>query len=375
MAQSSLYKFKAYKFEWIIINHNTFINCAGNVFLDLGYQDRMSMVSNIFINCNLQFCTADHSIDLGEHDPDWQPIGIVNVYPDQNPTGVVSVYNAPSVLNIKAYYVDKNLVYWDSLTYDMRKTLAENKVDGTTQWLSQMIVMNSRSEEMFSNKTAYPLLSQGSWYHSRIPAFTDSKNLFTDQLINLKTFALATVDTGAFGRTAVLPDWRLASTGPESFVHPDWPIPIDLSYSNGDLLVAGLNAFPVGDLNWFQVKKAAWLAQRDAEYARIESIWYMSVTGIKEISSNIHSEFILKQNYPNPFNPNTTISFSIPRASYVTLKVYNSLGQEIADLLDDFKPPQTYNIKFDGSGLASGIYFYQLRVNGYKLSRKMVLIR
>ncbi len=102
MAQGSLYRFKAYPFNRIIFNHNTFINCAGNVFLDLGYQHRVSVISNIFINCNLQCCTENHSIDLGEHDPDWLPIGIVNIYPDQT-TDVVDAYNASSMLGVKDY--------------------------------------------------------------------------------------------------------------------------------------------------------------------------------------------------------------------------------------------------------------------------------
>ena len=128
--------------------------------------------------------------------------------------------------------------------------------------------------------------------------------------------------------TAVLPTWRLISTGSESFVHPDWPIPVDLSYTNADLLTAGLNAFPIGDLNWFPVQKAAWLAQRDAEYAQIESRMYSQpIIGIKEISNSITNEFMLEQNYPNPFNPSTMLSFSIPKAGYVILKVYNSLGK------------------------------------------------
>ena len=375
MAQGSLYKFKAYQFNSIIINHSSFINCAGNVFLDLGYQHRVSLVSNIFINCNLQCCTEIHSVDLGEHDPDWLPIGIVNVFPDK-PTDVVGAYNAPSVLDEKTYYVDKNLVYWDPLTDNMSKILNENKVDGISQWLSQMITMNSRSQMMFDNNPAYPFLTEGTWYKNQLPDFADPRDLFTTQLLNIKTFALATIDTSEIGRTAILPAWRLISTGPESFVHPDWPIPIDLSYNNADLMTAGLNAFPVGDLNWFPVHKAAWLTQRDAEYAEIGNRLYVQpIIGIKEINSNIHSEFMLKQNYPNPFNPSTKISFSIAKAGYATLKVYNSLGREIATLVDGFKSSQSYNVKFDGTGLASGIYFYHLRVNGYSITKKMVLIR
>lgn len=96
-------------------------------------------------------------------------------------------------------------------------------------------------------------------------------------------------------------------------------------------------------------------------------------------SWNIHEqhklEFQLHQNYPNPFNPSTTISFSICRSGYVKLKVYNILGQEVATLLDGFLTPQTINIKFDGTGLPSGVYVYCIEQWGYIISRKMLLLR
>ncbi len=175
------------------------------------------------------------------------------------------------------------MIYWDPLTDDIREILNENKVDGISQWESQMITMNSRSQMMFDNNAAYPFLTEGTWYKSQMPNFADPRDLFTTQLLNLKTFALAAVDTGAIGKTAVLPTWRLISTGSENFVYPDWPIPVDLSYTNADLLTAGISAFPIGDLNWFPVQKTYWLAQRDAEYAQIENIMYSQpIIGIKE---------------------------------------------------------------------------------------------
>jgi hypothetical protein len=87
------------------------------------------------------------------------------------------------------------------------------------------------------------------------------------------------------------------------------------------------------------------------------------------------AEFQLQQNYPNPFNPSTMISFSIPKAGYVTLKVYNVLGQEVATLLDGIMAPQTYNLKFDGTGLSSGVYIARLTAGGFSKSIKLVLTR
>jgi len=75
----------------------------------------------------------------------------------------------------------------------------------------------------------------------------------------------------------------------------------------------------------------------------------------------IPSQFHLSQNYPNPFNPSTTIRFSIPEESFVTLKIYDVLGNEIITLINEQKPPGIYEFEFDAEGLPSGIYFYNLQ--------------
>ena len=85
--------------------------------------------------------------------------------------------------------------------------------------------------------------------------------------------------------------------------------------------------------------------------------------------------FELYHNYPNPFNPTTTINFEIPVGSDVSIKIYNSLGEEIRTLIDEYKNPGSYTIRFDASNLASGIYFYQLKAKDFISTKKMVLLR
>ena len=87
------------------------------------------------------------------------------------------------------------------------------------------------------------------------------------------------------------------------------------------------------------------------------------------------SEYILFQNYPNPFNPGTDIRFSIPAASHVSLTVYSILGAEVAVLVDDDKPAGSYAAHFNGSTLASGIYFYRLQAGSQILAKKMILLK
>ncbi len=86
-------------------------------------------------------------------------------------------------------------------------------------------------------------------------------------------------------------------------------------------------------------------------------------------------EFSLAQNYPNPFNPSTIISFSIPASEFVTLKVYDILGTEVATLMNERKEPGVYTVNFNASQLASGMYLYRLQAGSFIETRKMMLMR
>jgi hypothetical protein len=85
--------------------------------------------------------------------------------------------------------------------------------------------------------------------------------------------------------------------------------------------------------------------------------------------------FELNQNYPNPFNPSTIINFSLPSSGYATLKIYNALGEEVAVLLDKEFTAGTYEVEWSASGLPSGVYFYQLKTEGYTNTKKMLLLK
>ncbi|MCY7362564.1 MAG: T9SS type A sorting domain-containing protein, partial [Ignavibacteria bacterium] len=109
---------------------------------------------------------------------------------------------------------------------------------------------------------------------------------------------------------------------------------------------------------------------------------YEFYTGINQISSEIPDRFSLSQNYPNPFNPTTNLKFACPPArqgilhlEFVSLKVYDISGKEIADLVNEKKSAGTYSVEFDGSDFTSGIYFYTLTAGDYRETKKMMLIK
>ncbi len=85
--------------------------------------------------------------------------------------------------------------------------------------------------------------------------------------------------------------------------------------------------------------------------------------------------FSLSQNYPNPFNPYTKINYSVPKTSFVILKVYDMLGKEVITLVNEEKTIGNYEINFDGSKLSSGVYFYTLSAGSFSLTKKMNIIK
>jgi hypothetical protein len=84
---------------------------------------------------------------------------------------------------------------------------------------------------------------------------------------------------------------------------------------------------------------------------------------------------LLGQNYPNPFNPSTTISYSLPKAAQVSLKIFNALGQEVVTLVDEQKAQGSYQIRWNTTNLPSGIYFYHLQAEEFVETKKMILLR
>ena len=98
------------------------------------------------------------------------------------------------------------------------------------------------------------------------------------------------------------------------------------------------------------------------------------VTVVKEKTAQ-PEKFKLNQNYPNPFNPMTTINFGIPKASYVTLKVYNILSQEVAVLVDGEIQAGVHHLRFNATHLVSGVYFYRLQTSDYVETKKFLLMR
>ena len=108
-----------------------------------------------------------------------------------------------------------------------------------------------------------------------------------------------------------------------------------------------------------------------------EIAWYENLMGTTGIATSVeHPEsFKLNQNYPNPFNPITNIEYQISNYKHINLSIYNLLGEKIATLINEDKSPGTHQVQWDATGLASGVYYYQLKAGEFQEVKKMVLLK
>lgn len=169
-------------------------------------------------------------------------------------------------------------------------------------------------------------------------------------------------------------DWAFM---PEAGFDQIWPLPENMAYNNAELQTAAMGGFPLGDLNWFPDQLPAWEAQRDAEWAQIND-WLQNGLGgpTSSESSEVPTGFVLEQNYPNPFNPSTEITYAVPNTGAISLKVYNTLGQVVATLVEGRSHAGRHTVTFDASSLPSGVYYYRLEGEGeVTLTKKLLLIK
>jgi len=115
--------------------------------------------------------------------------------------------------------------------------------------------------------------------------------------------------------------------------------------------------------------------QTNADAADVQWDEIITLVGVADPVAAIPAEYNLGQNYPNPFNPTTTISYDLPEAGFVSLKVFDLLGAEIATLVNTHQPAGSHAIRFDASTLSSGVYFYKIQAGSFTATRKLLLVR
>lgn len=318
----------------------------------------------------------------------------------------------PAVLYLgtfKMHRTTNRAVNWQQISSDL--TRGPNGRQGTITCISVAVAEDTSKRVIYvgTDDTKISLSTNigGSWSDitGNLP-----KRYITDILCDMRNPAVAYVTLSGFNLDLSNPHIFMTSNYGNTWEDisgdlPDVPlnsIIIDqdhdsVLYVGGDLgvyyttnlgntwhiLGTGLPNSPVFDLNYHQPTKQLFAATHGRSIYKID---ISSITSTEDDGISQVSDFVLYQNYPNPFNPVTTIKFSIPsnmksQTSNVKLIVYDLLGNEVATLVNEYKSPGEYEVTFDGSSLASGIYFCRLfaesfgQAGNYFEVRKLLLLR
>jgi hypothetical protein len=155
----------------------------------------------------------------------------------------------------------------------------------------------------------------------------------------------------------------------------EWNLPAEVTGVLQDLITGTLVNIPMNGIGSYLMIRG--IAPDPLVLTQLKmTINYNNVIAdVNESQPQILDEFILEQNYPNPFNPSTTINFSLPVSSEIKLKVFNLLGKQVASISEGFYTAGNHSLEFNGKGLASGIYIYQLTHSSGMISKKMTLLK
>jgi Secretion system C-terminal sorting domain len=333
-------------------NHNTFVNVSKFSFKYYWFT-KLVIANSVFVNNHF---TGERYADRIGQDPDRQLYGAVvdcDTIPD---TLTYNGVNAANEADKRVFIFVNNSNYTDPMFQTFYTSYNDTVVTGLQGKILGEPMMNLRTIDMF---TWHKLFKMDNVYDSTDPGFVVAPTN-TDSII---AFLQARYVSG------VNVDYSFPSS--DSQLSLLWPLRENLTYTNTTLLTAGMGGYPLGDLyHWFPTQYASWAAQQANENATIGKL-----TAVREIGGQVPQSYTLAQNYPNPFNPTTEINYTVPKNGFVTLKVYNVLGQEVTTLFSGMARQGVYKATFDASRYASGVYFYRLEAGSVKITKKMILMK
>ncbi len=337
---------------YLLFQHNTMVGCSWWPF-------RIYQVDTAIISDNIFYGTYAGGLDsasikyggLGNEPP--SVISLDSLFQFALPPYNETEAGRHIVVENNAYFWPKGI---DSTITAIDDT-AKNKIVPPT-W------MNGMTTAMFSNKTAWPGLSEAN-NDSVDPGF--SAAIVNSMVSGLDSFTVARWN----GTVSTSPLWRQFITNPANVFGPvnkNWasvqgyPVPENLAYSNVTLQTAGQGNYALGDLNWYPSQLKEWEAGN-------------AVNAVNQNPAQVPEKFSLNQNYPNPFNPSTDIKFTLNRPGIMSLRIYNILGQLVNVVAQGFRPAGSYSYNVSMDKYASGVYFYTLQQGSNIMTRKMLLLK
>lgn len=298
-------------------------------------------------------------------------------------TRLTNMAGASYFCSIAVYGLNVHLSWEDSRDGPNREIYYKRSTDGGISWGADTRLTNDPAKSYFSSIAASEQVVHVMWNDER-----DG---------NMEIYYKRSSDGGATWGT----DTRMTNNATESemacvtvfgqSVHLVWqdaPGQVEIMYrrsTDGGLnWDAQLQLSASGYLSWYpsvaagdSVVHVVWEDFRDGSSAEV---YYKrnpngNPNGITQVSTNVPEGFSLRQNYPNPFNPMTNVKIQMPKGGLVKLTVFDITGKEVAILVNEELNAGTYNIDFNASHLASGMYFYSMETAGFTEVKKMILIK
>jgi len=354
--------------DYVKFNHCTFLNTMMFT-LESGWWHWLSVTNSVFVNPYMfGYIPASDGATPNGGSVNIDSIGSSN-FSFQVPFGESERH---ILFANNSYYVEKWLrdymAPYDAVTNPTGGNPYSNRL--VPAWPDSVPraqpMMSDKTRIFFENKGIWPYISMLNLYDSTDPGLL----IPPTNKVGIKSYLLRkwtdnTDTTWAFN--------------PNADINQKWPMDEQLRYSNATLKTAGMGGFPLGDLyRWWNNNPAQysnWKAQLAIEDQTITDWLTNGKTAVQEEAVGSPLTFRLIQNYPNPFNPTTQISYTVPRKSNVTLKVFNVLGVEVATLFSGIQNAGEHAATFDASKLSSGVYFYRLQAGSVSITQKMVFIK
>ncbi len=220
---------------------------------------------------------------------------------------------------------------------------------------------------------------------------TDAENPWgiTSAIANSGSFAVASPDIKHEESTSLSVTFTQAVDAPFMF---SFKLSTEQDYDIFTVLIDGVTQAALsGEIDWAGLwipllageHTVTWIYEKDDSFSEgadlvwVDDVFFPETAVFTSIESNSTSGlpdvFSLLQNYPNPFNTRTTITYSLPEAEFVSLSIFDALGREVSRLVSDTQPAGRYQIPFDASHFANGIYYYELKAGAFQERRAMIL--
>lgn len=344
--------------------------------------DRFAVMGNTIVAVDIrQFGGVYRSVDRGET---WASsnTGLGN---DAARTRTVYEYNGKFFLGVGAFNAVSEALYYstdDGASWEVRNSGIIGTEKGVYEFASVGQNLFASVDGSGFNRKLYKTSDEGeNWTEASPPFYGDAYNM-----VGISNYLIAEF-FDLFRSTSFTPDttsWVLIENGlPDASYNS-----IDADLNNVYLAVYEYGVYMSSDYgnSWVEMNNGFPAGAEVISIHRGSNYLYagtyennlfrypLNSTGLSEESFST-SDFNLSQNYPNPFNPVTNIQFALPQSSFVTLEVYNSIGEKVEILVSKELSSGTYNFDWNAEGLSSGVYFYRLQIRDYIDIKKMILLR